>query len=175
MLTLLTQSARTGNQLYGPPSPNAGSTEFARAGTGLQGHRHGRSPCSGWAPANAPEEKAKWDAPSGRQRLALWRAIWIRSLHASWSCWRAAISRGGLPGGQCHTAPPILERRKGQSRSVHVGRRHTSRLKPRTSSGRVIDSSLFHLLVGTRISVEKPLKNSTNAYYFQQISIGASL
>jgi hypothetical protein len=132
-------------------------------------------PYSGWALANAPQEKANWDAPSGRQRLALWRAIWIRSLHASWSCWRAAISRGGLPGGQCHTAPPILERRKGQSRSVHVGRRHTSRLKPRTSSGRVIDSSLFHLLVGTRISVEKPLKNSTNAYYFQQISIGASL
>jgi hypothetical protein len=36
-------------------------------------------------------------SPSGRQRLALWRAIWIRSLHASWWCWRAAISRDGLP------------------------------------------------------------------------------
>ncbi len=160
MLTMLTL-LRTGNQLYGPPSPNAGSTGFARAGTGLQGRRHGRSP-----------------APAGGQRTPRKRKP-IGTLRAGASGWHcgarsgfAACMRPGRAGepqsaeeAGCrrpmpHSAADHLERRKGQSRSVHVGR-HTSRLKPRTSTGRVIDSSPFSLVRGDANQRRETPENST--------------
>jgi hypothetical protein len=158
MLTLLTHLPRgPGNRCTALPR-----RMFARAGTG---RRHGRSP----APAGGRRTPRK-RKPSGTiraSRLALWRARWIRQL-----CMRPgragepqSAEEAGCRRPMPHSAADHLERRKGQSRSVHVGR-HTSRLKPRTSSGRVFDSPPFYLFVGTRISVEKPLKNSTNACYF---------
>jgi hypothetical protein len=44
--------------------------------------------------------------------------------------------------------------------------RHTSRLKPRTSTGRVIDSSHFSLVRGDANQRRETPENSTNGYYF---------
>jgi hypothetical protein len=126
-------------------------------------------PCSGWGPANAPEEKAKWDDPSEHQRLALWRA---RSGPAA--CMRAGCAggpqsaEGGCRRPMPHSAADYLERRKGQSRSVHVGRQ-TSRLKPRTSSGRVIDSFPFSLVRGDANQRRETPENSTLGSLFLTI------
>jgi hypothetical protein len=95
-------SARTGNQLYGPPSPNAGSTGFARAGTGLQGRRHGRSP----APAGG-RRTPRQRKPSGTIRASTsgWRCG-ARDLDPQLACVLVVLESRNqqrrVAGGQCH-------------------------------------------------------------------------
>jgi hypothetical protein len=99
-------SARHRKSLYGPPSPNAGSTGFARAGTGLQGRRHGCSP----APAGAGERPGR-ESQVGRSERAGWRCG-VRDLDPQLACVLVVLEsrnqqRRRVAGSQCHTAPPI--------------------------------------------------------------------
>jgi hypothetical protein len=159
-------SARTRKSLYGPPSPNAGSI-------GLQG----QVPASRGAVMAAPRLRLGAGERPGRD---------LRAGASGWHCGArsgsAACMRPGRAGepqsaeeAGCrrlmpHSAADHLERRKGQSRSVHVGR-HTSRLKPRTSSGRVIDSSPFSLVRGDANQRRETPENSTRITTSVQLSM----
>jgi hypothetical protein len=148
MLTLLTQLSR---------GPEISCTALPRRMRGQLGLRNRPRPpgASSWPlpllRLGAGERPAR-ESQLGRSVRAPAAGIVARDLDPQLACvlvvlesrdQQRRVARRPMP----HSAADHLERRKGQSRSVHVGR-HTSRLKPRTSSGRVINSSPFSLVRG---------------------------